>query len=134
MKFDLKKIDLIVISAVVAVNLIVLFAFFLLGDFSGQLEFRRIYNPETGEPLSIIASCIVYTFLSYVAYPLYCSVLTVGIVEPIVLINVAITKYPISSRFTALPGFDIGVSAVFRVSAVSAIIIGFCSIFGIVTF
>lgn len=130
MKF--KKIDIVVVGATITVNLILIIAFLHQGKYTGCFQFQLMTNQKTGEPLSVLSSCVVYAFIAFIAYPLFSAIICAVVVEPIVYINCLIARLPIT-RYSEIPGFDIGYSSACISSFVSVSIIGFLYVFGIVT-
>lgn len=125
-----QKIDIIVIAAVCFVSLGCLIWYFSRAEYSGQIQFQRIANGKTGEPLSILSSLIVYIFFGCICGCLYSTFVAVVIVEPIVAVYVCIKKVR-TAPHEAPPVFFVGMHASFLAGECTFAIAWLCHMFGV---
>lgn len=126
-------IDLVLVGALISVCTVVLAVFFFYTESSGDVAFRCVMNRNTGEPMSIVGSLVVYGFIGSIAYGLFTSALCVVVVEPIVHIYQIIKKID-TPRRDPPPGFNLGFTASFTLGAAVFLVIGISLCFGIRTF
>lgn len=116
-------IDLVVVAALVCVCTLILAAFFFYSEPGPGLGFQRINNRNTGEPISILGSLVIYGFIGGISYGLLASVLAVVVVEPIVAIHMVIKKMDFSRR-DDWPGAGLGFWASFIFAAIVILVSG----------
>lgn len=125
-----QKLDKFVIAAVCSVALGCLIWYFSRAEYSGQIQFQRIANGKTGEPLSILNSLIVYIVVGVLWGGAYSTFVAVAIAEPIVAVYACLREERTAPHKDA-PGFYVGMHISFLACGCTFAIAWLCHMFGV---